>query len=89
MDDYRKMQTGACCAGTLCTSPHLQLQRGGHNCSLCKGIVHLNGQCSTASLDDNGDDVFICALCSLRSVETSSVDISSATTPNSAKVVHP
>ncbi len=55
-------QSGTCCTGTFCTSPqHLQLWQSGHRCSICKGMVHLNGVCPTASYDENGDNVFKCA----------------------------
>ena len=65
-------KTGTCCAGTFCTTPHLQLWSSGHSCSICKGIVHLNGVCSVASLDENGDDVNNCAACLFKNLSNSS-----------------
>ena len=79
------IQVGICCAGTFCTTPHLQLRRSGHSCSICKGIVHLNGVCSTASLDENGDDVFKCAACLSKRSVAENVSKSAA----SAKVKNP
>ena len=75
--------TGRCCAGDFCTSPHLQLCGSGHFCSICKGIVHLNGECSIASLDENGNDVFKCVAC-LRKI--SNPFVSSASTNTNKKV---
>ena len=64
--------TGTCCAKQYCTTPHMQLWKSGHNCSVCKGIVHLKGICSTSSLDENGDDVFVCTLCANTKANSSS-----------------
>ena len=88
------MKVGRCCAGSLCQFPHMQLWGSGHNCSVCNGIVHLNGICSTSSLDSNGDDVFVCVACLSKStiekpseekdgkqVSSSSKHVSSPVTP--------
>ena len=82
-------ETGICCAGSFCNFPHMQLWKSGHNCSVCRGIVHLNGVCSTASLDANGDDVFVCASCSFRLNSSTSPPtepkIADTTTPSPVK----
>ena len=75
--------TRTCCAGGFCTSPHLQLWHLGHFCSICKGIVHLNRECSIASLDENGNDVFKC----VAFLQKNSVPFVSSTSTNTNKKI--
>ena len=41
----------------------MQLWASGHNCSICKGIVHLNGMCNIQSVNAAGNDIQVCVKC--------------------------